>query len=354
MKKVKTILFPISLVYGFILKIRHWLYDKNILKSSSFNFPVICIGNLATGGTGKTPMTEYLVDMLKGHYKVATLSRGYKRKTSGFAIANENSTAIEIGDEPMQFHEKYKDITVAVGEERLVAIPQLLHDRPDTEVILLDDAFQHRQVNAGLNILLTDYRNLFSKDLLLPAGNLRDIRSAAKRAQILIVTKCKTDLSKEEKKEIINDLSAGENQCIYFSETVYGIPYHLFTKATGNINYNSPALLVTGIAKTMYLESFLKKQVCNIEMLRFADHHIFDLDDLVNICKKFEALPGNGKVIFTTEKDGVRLKKFKKELGNYPIYVLPIKHHFLFYEGQKFEDQVLQFINSFYRHKPAE
>ena len=186
------------------------------------------------------------------------------------------------------------------------------------------------------------------------AGNIRDIRSAAKRAQILIVTKCKTDLSKEEKKEIINDLSAGENQCIYFSETVYGIPYHLFTKATGNINYNSPALLVTGIAKTMYLESFLKKQVCNIEMLRFADHHIFDLDDLVNICKKFEALPGNGKVIFTTEKDGVRLKKFKKELGNYPIYVLPIKHHFLFYEGQKFEDQVLQFINSFYRHKPAE
>ena len=354
MKKIKTILFPISLVYGFILKIRHWLYDKNILKSSSFNFPVICIGNLATGGTGKTPMTEYLVEMLKGHYKVATLSRGYKRKTSGFAIANENTTAIEIGDEPMQFHEKYKDITVAVGEERLVAIPQLLHDRPETEVILLDDAFQHRQVNAGLNILLTDCQNLFSKDLLLPAGNLRDIRSTAKRAQILIVTKCKSGLSKEEKQEIINDLSPDETQTVYFSETIYGMPYHLFSNAQGSLNASTTALLVTGIAKTMYLESFFIKQVPNFELLRFADHHIFDLDDLANICKKFENLPGNDKVIFTTEKDGVRLKKFEKELGHYPIFVLPIKHHFLFYEGQKFEDQIIQFINGFYQYKSTE
>lgn len=349
MKRVKTILYPISLLYGFVLQIRHWLYDKKYLKSSTFNFPIICIGNLATGGTGKSPMTEYLVEMLKGHYKIATLSRGYKRKTTGFAIANQNTTAIEIGDEPMQFHEKYKDITVAVGEERLVAIPQLLHDRPETEVIILDDAFQHRQVNAGFNILLTDYRNLFTQDFLLPAGNLRDIRAAAKRAQILMVTKCKADLSNDEKNKIIKELNPEENQTVYFSETLYGQPYHLFTKAAGNLDAHIPALLVTGIAKTMYLEDFLKKQLNHFEMLRFSDHHIFDLDDLEKIRKKFEALPEKDKVIFTTEKDGVRLKKFEKELGNYPIFVLPIKHHILFYEAQKFENQVLQFINGFYK-----
>jgi tetraacyldisaccharide 4'-kinase len=353
-KNVKTILYPLALLYGTALKLRHWLYDKNVLKSSRFNFPIICIGNLATGGTGKSPMTEYLIELLKGHYKIATLSRGYKRKTTGFAIANQNTTAIDIGDEPMQFHEKYKDVTVAVGEERLVAIPQLLHDRPDTEVIILDDAFQHRQVNAGLNIILTDYRNLFTRDFLLPAGNLRDIRPAAKRAHIFIVTKCKTDLSKEEKNDIIAELNPEAHQTVYFSETVYGRPYHLFTKEPGNLDAGIPALLVTGIAKTMYLEDFLKKQVGHFEMLRYADHHIFDLDDLENIRKKFEAIPGTQKVIFTTEKDAVRLKKFEKELAHFPIFVLPIKQHFLFYEAQKFEDQVLQFINSFYHPQPKD
>ncbi|RYZ20312.1 MAG: tetraacyldisaccharide 4'-kinase, partial [Chitinophagaceae bacterium] len=178
-RKSRYLLYPISLIYSFILWVRNKLYDKNILKSSSFNFPIICVGNLATGGTGKTPMTEYIVEMLMLRYKVATLSRGYKRMTKGFAIANINTTAIEIGDEPMQFHQKFPNITVAVGEERLVAIPQLLHGKPETEVIILDDAFQHRQVRAGLNILLTEYKHPYVSDKVLPAGNLRDNVSSA-------------------------------------------------------------------------------------------------------------------------------------------------------------------------------
>ncbi|MEI2749830.1 MAG: tetraacyldisaccharide 4'-kinase [Ferruginibacter sp.] len=199
LKSFRYLLFPFSLIYGGVVWLRNKLFDWNILKSASFNFPLICVGNLATGGTGKTPMTEYLVESLIPKYKTATLSRGYKRKTKGFSIANDLSTAIEIGDEPMQFHQKFPNVTVAVGEERLVAIPQLLHQRPDTQVIVLDDAFQHRTVKAGLNILLTDYQNLYTRDLLLPAGDLRDVKSSAKRADIIIVTKCKTELSLDEK-----------------------------------------------------------------------------------------------------------------------------------------------------------
>ena len=156
LKSFRYLLLPISWIYGAIIWLRNWLYNKNILRSSAFNFPIICVGNLATGGTGKTPMTEYLIRLLQNNFKTATLSRGYKRKTTGFAIADANTTALEIGDEPMQFHQKFPDVVVAVGEERIVAIPQLLHQRPQTEVIILDDAFQHRQVRAGLNIILTD------------------------------------------------------------------------------------------------------------------------------------------------------------------------------------------------------
>ena len=194
LKSFRYLLLPISLVYGGIIGLRNWLFDKKILKSSSFNFPIICVGNLAVGGTGKTPMVEYLIRLLKDEFNIATLSRGYKRKTKGFAIANEKTTALEIGDEPMQFHKKFSTITVAVGEERLVAIPQLLHDKPATEVIILDDAFQHRYVNAGLNILLTEYNNLFTRDFMMPAGDLRDVKSSKIRADIFLVTKCKNNL----------------------------------------------------------------------------------------------------------------------------------------------------------------
>ncbi|MFZ1530115.1 MAG: tetraacyldisaccharide 4'-kinase [Ferruginibacter sp.] len=348
MKQLRTFLYPLSFLYGGVLRLRHWLFDREYLKSSSFNFPIICVGNLATGGTGKTPMVEYLVDMLKDHYKIATLSRGYKRKTTGFAIANEHTTALDIGDEPMQFHEKYPELAVAVGEERLAAIPQLLHAKPATELIILDDAFQHRQVRAGLNILLTDHKNIYTKDLLLPAGNLRDVPSAAKRAQVIIVTKCRSDLDITEKEKIIKSIRPLPQQEVFFAETVYSRPYHLFNRSEANISPETIAVLISGIANPAHLQEFLKKNMGGVEMMRFADHHIFSTDDLRQIIKQFDELKTENKIILTTEKDGVRLKKFEKELAGYPVYVLPIKHHFLFYEGQKFEELVIKFINSFY------
>src|SRR6476659_2233267 len=181
LKSFRILLLPFAFLYGLIVSVRNWLYDKNILRSTSFGLPLICVGNLSVGGTGKSPMVEYLVLHLKNQYKVATLSRGYKRKTKGYALANESTTAIEIGDEPLQFYKKFPDVPIAIGEERLVAIPQLLHDRPQTQVIILDDAFQHRAVKAGLNIVLTDQNNLFTRDWFLPTGDLRDEKSSYKR-----------------------------------------------------------------------------------------------------------------------------------------------------------------------------
>ena len=334
-------------MYGAIIWLRNKLYDKNILKSSAFNFPIICVGNLATGGTGKTPMTEYLIRLLKNDFKTATLSRGYKRKTIGFAIADEDTTALEIGDEPMQFHQKFADVTIAVGEERIVAIPQLLHQKPETQVIILDDAFQHRQVKAGLNIILTDYANLYTRDFILPAGDLRDVRSSSKRADVIIVTKCKADLSASEKNAIITEINPASNQTVYFTTIVYSKPYHLFTKHEIDIKHDCGILLVCGIANPRPLKEHLTKHADTYEMLRYADHHIFHSNDLREIKQQFEKINSDKKIVLTTEKDAVRLEKFEKELSDFPIYVVPIQHEFLFNEAESFNAAVTNFIKRF-------
>ena len=305
------------------------------------------MGNLAVGGTGKTPMVEYLLRILKNDHATATLSRGYKRKTKGFGIANENTTALDIGDEPMQFHLKFPDVTVAVGEERLVAIPQLLHEKPQTKVIILDDAFQHRQVKAGLNILLTDYNNLYTRDFVLPAGDLRDIIKSALRADIIVVTKCKHTLSEAERGFIIDELNPASHQQVFFTEIMYTHPYHLFTKNKIDIKDSADILLVCGIANPKPLNEFLTSHVHTYDMLRFPDHHIFNSDDLAEIKKQFAKIQSPNKIILTTEKDGVRLKKFENELINFPVYVLPIQHSFMFNEAEKFCDIVTAFIGSF-------
>jgi tetraacyldisaccharide 4'-kinase len=348
LKSFRYMLLPFSLVYGGVVWVRNWLYDRNVLKSSAFNFPIICVGNLAVGGTGKTPMVEYLVRMLKEDYKTATLSRGYKRKTEGFAIADANTTALEIGDEPMQFHQKFPDITVSVGEERLVAIPQLLQDRPDTEVIILDDAMQHREVRAGLNILLTEYRNLYTRDLMLPAGDLRDVKVSSSRANIIIVTKCKPGLTLKEKDDIIAEIDPAGNQAVYFTKIVYGKPYHLFMQQnTVVIRPELEILLVCGIANPRPLKQYLNEQLHTYELLRYPDHHIFSIDDLEDIKKQFGKMRGTEKIILTTEKDAVRLHKFESELKDLPIYVIPIEHEFLFDEGEAFRNEVKTFISGF-------
>lgn len=349
LKSFRYLLFPFSLLYGGFVLFRNWLFDKNILRSSSFNFPIICVGNLATGGTGKTPMTEYLVEILRSQYKTATLSRGYKRKTKGFAIANDTTTAIEIGDEPMQFHQKFPDIVVAVGEERLVAIPQILHQVPETEVIILDDAFQHRSVRAGLNLLLTDYTNLYTRDFLLPCGDLRDIKASSRRAHLIIVTKCKANLSVQERDLIIEEIDPLPQQQVYFTEIVYSQPYHLFNKSLADIDPNEDILLLCGIANPKPLMEFLTAHVQAYDMIRYADHHIFTIDDLKDIKNQFSKLASSKKIMITTEKDAVRLQKFKSELEDLPIYVLPIQHRFLFDEAEDFKQQVTKFVGSFTR-----
>ena len=327
--------------------LRNFLFDKKVLKSFSFNFPIICVGNLATGGTGKTPMVEYLVDLLKDEYKPATLSRGYKRKTKGFAIAGERTTAIEIGDEPMQFHEKFPGVTVAVGEERLVAIPQLLQDRPDTDVIILDDAFQHRQVKAGLNIILTEYKNLYSRDLMIPAGDLRDVKTSRVRADLIIVTKCKPDLNDKEKDALTKELRLFPHQKIFFTEILYSQPYHLFNKEKGSLGAGTDLLLISGIANPKPMKEFLAAHVHSYDMLRYPDHHIFSSIDLKDIKKHFKRIHSEDKMILTTEKDGVRLSKFQPELSEMPVYVLPVKQHFLFGEEAAFNKIIRDFIKSF-------
>lgn len=347
LKSFRYLLFPVSLVYGAVIWLRNWLFDKNILRSSAFNFPIICVGNIAVGGTGKTPMVEYLIRLLQNDFNTATLSRGYKRKTKGFAIANEYTTALEIGDEPMQFHNKFPGVAVCVGEERLVAIPQLLHDRPDTNVIILDDAFQHRTVRAGLNIVLTAYNNLFTRDLLLPAGDLRDVRASMKRANIILVTKCKSDLTGAEKLAVTNEIKPRNGQSVFFTEIVYGKPYHLFNNEEAAIDRSASILLLCGIANPSPLKDHLAKSFSSYDMLRYPDHHIFNSDDLADIKKHFKKMQQDNKIILTTEKDAVRLVKFAEELKNFPVYVLPIEHQFMFNEAEVFDNLVKGFVAGF-------
>jgi tetraacyldisaccharide 4'-kinase len=347
LKSFRILLLPFSILYGLVVLLRNWLYNKNILRSTSFGLPLICVGNLSVGGTGKSPMVEFLVVHLKNRYKVATLSRGYKRKTKGYALATGETTALDIGDEPMLFHQKFPDIPVAVGEERIVAIAQLLHDRPETQVIVLDDAFQHRSIRPGLNILLTDYSNLFTRDFFLPTGDLRDAPGSYKRADIIIVTKTKSDLSQQERQEITEEIRPLPHQKVYFSCISYGTPYHITRRDFKFIDEQTEVLLVTGIANPRSLKNYLEERIQSYYMMHYNDHHIFTIDDWRDIVKRFGAMEAKKKIILTTEKDAMRLMKFKAEIDGMPFYVMPIEHRFLFNQENEFTNKVLQFVENF-------
>lgn len=347
LRAVRMLLFPFSLVYYCIMWCRNRLYDLKIFHSSSFNLPVICVGNLSVGGTGKSPMVEYMVRLLHTMFSVATLSRGYKRKTKGYALANQNTSVLEIGDEPMLFHIKFPDVAVTVGEERLVAIPQLLHDRPDTRVVIMDDAYQHRAVRAGLNILLTDCNNLFTRDWYLPTGNLRDEKESYRRAGIIVVTKCDPAFSAEQKKAYQKEINTQDHQHLFFSTIRYGKPYHIVHKTNYSITANVEILLVTGIANPKPLHDFLQHNAGAYRQLSYNDHQIFTIDDLKNMIKEFEAMPSRMKIILTTEKDAVRLAKFESIIKDLPFYVIPIELDFLFNDAGRFNILIKNFIQNF-------
>ncbi|MDO5971655.1 tetraacyldisaccharide 4'-kinase [Flavivirga aquimarina] len=314
---LRYILLPIVPIYYLVTWLRNILYDFGIKKSVSYNFPVICVGNLSVGGTGKTPMIEYLINLLKDDYLVATLSRGYKRKTEGFQLANIDATAESIGDEPYQFYNKFKnDILVAVDANRNNGIKQLQLIDKQPDVILLDDAFQHRKVKAGFNILLTTYNNPYFKDIVLPTGNLREPRSGAKRANIIIVTKCPKDLSEAEKNSILKQVDPETNQHVFFSSISYSNSV-ISSEATKAVEDLEDFTLVTGIANASPLVHFLGDKGLKFEHLNFKDHHDFSKQDIIELNKR--------ALIVTTEKDFMRLKQYeslKDKLFYLPINVV--------------------------------
>lgn len=326
MNKLRKILYPLSILYGEITDIRNKAYDKNILPSSTFNLPVIAVGNLNTGGTGKTPQVEYLIRLLKDDYRIAVLSRGYKRKSKGFQIADKNSTAEQIGDEPLQYFRKFNNIIVAVDTDRVHGVNELQKLKASPEVILLDDAFQHRKIKAGLNILLTTYENLYVDDTVLPTGNLREKKSGASRAEIIVVTKCKKILSEKEQFKTSQKLNPELNQTVFFSKIVYE---NQIKSKTDTIKVddlqNFDVLLVTGIAKTKPLIEFLKDKNIRFKHLKFSDHHNFTENEIDKITYEFSKISNKKRIILTTEKDFVRA--FEK-IDN-KVYYLPIKTEFI-------------------------
>ncbi|ULC60500.1 tetraacyldisaccharide 4'-kinase [Flaviramulus sp. BrNp1-15] len=315
MKILRYILLPVVPIYFLITWLRNKLYDLGLKKSVSYNFPVICVGNLSVGGTGKSPMIEYLISILKDEFKVATLSRGYKRKTEGFQLANKNSSAETIGDEPFQFYTKFNnDIYVGVDVDRQNGIQTLRNLEDSPEVILLDDAFQHRKVKAGFNILLTTYHNPYFNDMVLPTGNLREPKRGSKRADIIVVTKCPNDLNQAKKNAVINKIKAKGNQHVFFSSIMYS-DVVISANSTKNINDLKSFCLVTGIANATPLVNFLNAKNLQFEHQNFSDHYNFTEKDILELNKK--------ELIITTEKDFMRLKQY--ESLKETLFYLPIK-----------------------------
>jgi tetraacyldisaccharide 4'-kinase len=351
LRSFRLLLFPFAVLYGGVLHIRNRLYDRGTIKSTRFNLPIINVGNLSVGGTGKSPMVEFLLATLKTHYKLGTISRGYKRRTKGYLLADLDSTSLELGDEPMQFFLKHPDVAVSVGEERIVAVPQLLFDRPEIQVIIMDDAFQHRAITAGFSILLTAWNDLYTRDYYLPTGNLRDNPYSAERADCIVVTKCPSALTSQQAREIEAELNLAQHQPVFFTSIQYGIPYHILSGATQTLSRQSEVLLVCGIANPEPLTTYLEQQVATYEALFYSDHHIFTIDDLKAIRSKFNQLQAHDKLILTTEKDAVRLIKFKKELPDLPVFVQPITTSFLFGKENAFRSLIVTFIEDFYQSK---
>ena len=325
MKFLRKITYPISLLYNLITSTRNYLYNTAVFKSVKFKTPTIVVGNLSVGGTGKTPQIEYLVRLLKNNYKLAILSRGYKRKSKGFLIANDKSTVADIGDEPYQYYQKFKNTIVSVDANRTNGIQQLESLKKSPDVILLDDAFQHRKVRGGFNILLTSFNNLYVDDYLLPSGNLRENSLGAKRAQAIVVTKCPNNLSESEQLKITKKLKPAKDQQVFFTTIEYDTNLKgAFSLNLSDLKANTEALLITGIANPNPLTTYLKSQKISFKHLEYPDHHNFTSKDIATINLAFESLKSKNKILLTTEKDYVRIfGKLKK------VHYIAIKTKFV-------------------------
>ena len=340
---LRILLSPFALIYGGIVKMRQLSYQLQLLRSSRFDVPTIVVGNLSTGGVGKSPHIEYLIRLLQPYINVAVLSRGYKRKTEGFRLVQPDNTALEVGDEPLQFKRKYPSVPVAVGERRAYAIPQMIYQHNDIQTILLDDAFQHLAVKPYMNILVTEYSRPYTRDYILPMGNLREGRSGADRADIIVVSKCSIDMQVAEKQRFIAEIKPHNEQKVFFSYYAYATPHHIFTPSVKfDLDAETEVLLVTGIARVDYLVLHLSQRVKSVTALSFEDHRIFTNYDVAHVKTLFDQMTGRKKVILTTEKDATRLELHKDYIvdNQLDIYAIPVEVAFLFDEGEAFDNEI--------------
>jgi tetraacyldisaccharide 4'-kinase len=346
MKYLRWLLFPFSLIYGLVVIMRNWCYDSGLFKSYKFNKPVISVGNLDVGGAGKSPMTEYLIRLLKDKYKLATLSRGYGRETAGFLSATATTTATQIGDEPAQFKHKFPEITVAVCEKRVEGIKKL---SPDHDVILMDDAYQHRAVEPGLSILLFDHNRLNEPHLLLPAGNMREPFSGRWRAQIIIVTKCPEQLTTDGQAALAQIIEPLPYQHLFFTIINYQPLQDLEGRpADITIDKDTTVFLLTGIANAQPLVGYLMGFTSHITHHNYPDHHTFTLKNITKLAAEFNDCPSQKKIIITTEKDAQRLEGswFKPGLAaeSLPVFILPIRVDFLGGGGDRFDQLIIDYV----------
>jgi tetraacyldisaccharide 4'-kinase len=341
MQKIRTLLWPFSLIYGSITYFRNKLFDLGILSTYVLPNKSICVGNLSTGGTGKTPHVAYLTAFLSGKMETAILSRGYGRKTSGFLLISEQNTASEAGDEPLFYKHSFGEIVhVAVCENRKIGAQKIQQLFPKNELIILDDAFQHRKIKAGMNILLTDYNSPFSKDFVLPAGNLREFKSGKNRADIFIVTKCPPKLSEAQKSKLAKSLKVNP-EVLFFSSISYA-PFQSFGKI---VSQPTHILLVTGIANPSDLLEKLSEKY-TVEHLKYKDHHSFCIEEIEQIHQKFDTFAYSNAIILTTEKDFMRLKDFgtAENFNSYPWYYQPITVEI---ENEiQFKETINQYVNT--------
>lgn len=330
----KILLFPLAVLYGIITSFRNMLYDWKIFKSKSFNVHTICVGNLAVGGTGKTPHVEHLIKLLKDQFTVATLSRGYKRKTSGFIIANENSTAHDVGDEPLQYKTKNPSIIVSVDANRPNGIKNLLSLEHAPKIILLDDAFQHRALKCELTIVVSEYSNLYINDCMLPAGNLRESKKGINRADIIIISKTPERVNAVDMRNLTKDIKPLFHQKLFFTWLKYGelsgFQNPNETIHTLNDLFRYRTVVFTGIGNPDPMITYLKEYSASVKHIQYPDHHAFTLQNIADIRAALDEIEGGNKIVVTTEKDAMRLKDTDLQdiVNTLPLYVLPIEVDF--------------------------
>lgn len=345
----RWLLFPFSIIYKMIMSFRNFLYDNQLKKAREFHIPVICVGNITVGGTGKTPHVEYLTNILKPHFKIAVLSRGYKRKTKNFVLADIGSSQKEIGDEPKQIKLKYPDVSVAVCENRIKGIDKLIEKPINAELVILDDGYQHRKVKPGFAVLLIDYNRQTVDDYHLPFGNLREGADQSRRANVIIVTKCPDNLKPIDRRVIAKHLNVLPFQTIFFTNLKYDVPISVFN------GYQIPKiqkgktdiLLVTGIAQTSSLLEYVHKEYGDkVQHLKFADHQSYGKKAIKKILAKFSEIKNKDKLILTTEKDAVKISEIKDmpEEVQKVLFYIPIQINFLFNDGDIFNKQIIDYV----------